>query len=302
MMDKLTFMTVSQIPDADIKYAVITARYRNQWILCRHKDRCTWEIPGGHREPGETALEAAHRELREETGAKDYDLNIVGAYRLTHGGLLCFAEIHTLGEIPAGSEIAQIELFEILPEDLTYGDVHRSLHKRVQNWLNLQSGAGELWDIYDENRQFTGRQHRRGDFLSPGDYHLSVHVWMRNSQGKFLMTKRSPNKGFPNMWETTGGSAVSGDDSLTAALREVYEETGLTLDPAKGKLFTTVRNHDTFSDVWVFQQDFDLADVVLLEGETCDAKYADREEILHMRTQGKLVHYEYLDDLLRVTY
>ena len=55
--------------DANIKYAVIVAQYQGKWILCRHNDRTTWEIPGGHRESDETPDEAAARELWEETGA-----------------------------------------------------------------------------------------------------------------------------------------------------------------------------------------------------------------------------------------
>lgn len=288
----------NEYEDQQLKYAVVAARYHGKWIFCRHKERFTWEIPGGHIEPGETPFEAARRELYEETGALDADIHIVGAYELYDRGLLCFAEVEQLGPIPAGSEIAQIQLFDTPPEDLTYGIVHQKLHHWVQGWLNLQSGADELWDVYDENRNPTGRTHRRGDYLKPGDYHLTVHVWMRNSEGKFLLTKRSPNKGFPNMWETTGGSALCGDDSLTAAIREVREETGLQLIAERGKVVLTKKGTDYFSDVWLFRQDFDLADVVLLEGETCDKMYASVSEIRRMRQEGKLVPFSYLDDLL----
>lgn len=55
----------------------------------------------------------------------------------------------------------------------------------------------ELWDVYDEKRNLTGRLHRRGDPLPEGDYHLVVQVWMRNSRGEYLLTKRTPNKPHP---------------------------------------------------------------------------------------------------------
>lgn len=284
--------------DEDLKYAVVAARYEGKWIFCRHKERASWEIPGGHVEPGETPLEAARRELYEETGALDADIHIVGAYMLCDCGLLCFAEVKTLGPIPVDSEIAEIRLFDSLPEDLTYGIVHVRLYHWVQGWLNFQSGAGEIWDIYDENRVLTCRKHRRGDYLANGDYHLVVHVWMLSSEGKFLLTKRSPNKGFPNMWETTGGSALSGDDSLTAAIREVQEETSLKLDPERGEVVHTYRGTDYITDVWLFRQDFDLADVVLLDGETCDVMYASADELLKLRQDGLLVPFSYLDKLL----
>ena len=302
-MLQMKFYPQCPVDEKEIKFAVIGARYQSQWILCRHRHRSTWEIPGGHREIGEPIDETARRELWEETGVIDANIRRIGSYSVEQNGeltygMLYFADVHTLGEVPKISEISQTALFEILPKDLTYPDIQPQLHRRVQGWLNLQSGAGEMWDVIDKDRNPTGRLHRRGDFLSPGEYHLVVHVWMMNSCGQFLMTKRSPNKGFPNMWETTGGSALAGDDSLTAALREVREETGLQLDPAKGKMLFSITEDEDICDVWFFHQDFDLADVVLLEGETCDVKYASKEQILQMRQDGAMVHYSYLDDLL----
>lgn len=159
----------------------------------------------------------------------------------------------------------------------------------VNHWLNRQSAAGELWDIYDEKRQLTGRVHPRGQELAAGDYHLVVHVWIRNSRGRFLLTKRSPNKGYGGMWESPGGAARAGDDSLSACLREIKEETGLSLDPAKGRIVKSYRGEGYFCDVWLFDQDFSLEDVVLQEGETCDCMRASAREILEMYRQGLFV-------------
>ena len=203
-----------------------------------------------------------------------------------------FAEIEKLPVLPG-----QAILTDRLPRELGCSDAVNQLFTHVQGWLNLQSSANELWDVYDENRNRTGRLHRRGDPLPKGEYHLVVYVWMLNSRGEFLLTKRSPNKGFPNMWESTGGSALAGDDSLTAAMREVKEETGLTLDPGKGRVLFTLQGDNYFSDVWLFRQDFDLADVVLQEGGTVDKMYADRETILVMARAGEFVPCSYLERL-----
>ena len=114
--------------DARQKYAVIIARYQGKLIWCRHRDRSTWEVPGGHIEAGETAIEAAARELREESGALSFSLKPVCWYRLhfSDGGmgsasLLCAADIHTLGELQA--EIAEVRTFDDMPPALTYPDI-----------------------------------------------------------------------------------------------------------------------------------------------------------------------------------
>lgn len=298
-MTEVTFYKQTEIDDSLLKFTVIAARYENHWIFSRHKARRTWEIPGGRREPGETIEEAARRELWEETGAEQAEIYPVSVYAVikdgeTKYGMLYFANVTRMGQLPAEFEMAQTQFTDKLPDELTYPDIVPHLFERVQAWMNLQSSANELWDVYDENRKPTGRLHRRGDPMEPGEYHLVVDVWMRNSRGEFLLTKRSPNKGFPNMWETTGGSALAGDDSLTAALREVKEETGLTLDPEKGKLMLSYRRCDNFKDVWLFLQDFDLADVVLQPGETSDKMYGDKETILRMWREGEFVPLIYL--------
>lgn len=304
-MTKVTFYQPTQIPDGELRIAVIAARHMDRWVFCRHKARTTWEAPGGHREEGESIDETARRELWEETGATDAEIQRVMAcgVETEQGqsyGMLFYADIRALGDVPAESEIGEVQLFEIPPEPLTYPELQPELFSCVQGWLNMRSSAEELWDVYDADRNLTGRLHRRGEFLAEGDYHLSISVWLLNQKGEYLLTKRAPNKGFPGMWESTGGSAIAGDDSLTAAVREVREETGLTVDPGRGKCIHSYRGSDYFMDVWLFLQDFDLADVVLQERETCDKMYASADKIEELRREGQFIPCRYIDPLLAI--
>ena len=302
-MIRVTFPDLGEIEDDQLLYAVIAARYQGKWIFSRHKERMTWEIPGGHREPGESIEAAARRELYEETGATEGEILPVCAYAVeTSGvrtcGMLYFAEVSRLEPLPE-SEIAEIAFTDALPDELTYPQIQPALYDRVQAWLNVRSGAGEIWDLYDAHRRPTGQTHRRGAPIPAGFYHLVVHVWVENSAGQFLLTKRSPNKGFPNLWECTGGSVLSGEDSLTAAIREVEEETGLVLSPENGRIVHCYSGKDYHTDVWLFRQEFDLEKVHLLEGETCDKMSASKADIMKLAKERALVPYSYVEKCLK---
>ena len=176
------------------------------------------------------------------------------------------------------------------------------------NYMRKELIAAELWDIYDINRNKTGRTVERGKPMANGEYHIVVNVWIKGSDGKWLISKRSPNKHFPNMWEATGGSALAGEDSLTAALREAKEELGIELCAENGYLFKTAvrqyRDFPDFLDIWVFNQDFPIESVVLQSGEACGAKWASSEEILEMEKSGEFIPmnvYPYLKELFENT-
>ena len=159
----------------------------------------------------------------------------------------------------------------------------------------------EIWDIYDKNRKKTGRFQERGVPLADGDYHLVVHIWVRNSVGEFFLTRRCADKEpFSGLWECTGGSALAGETSEEAALRETLEETGIDhRASARSCVFSYTRG-DWHGDVWLFETDFPLSSVRLQEHETTDAMWVDKAEVLAMLHDGQLCGYDYIEALMSV--
>ena len=111
------------------KYVVVLSEYEGNILLSRHKKRTTWETQGGHIEFGEEPLEAAKRELYEESGAIDFEIEplcdywagVEGTYDWANG-MVFHAIIRKLGDIPK-SEMAEIKQFDELPQNLTYPDI-----------------------------------------------------------------------------------------------------------------------------------------------------------------------------------
>ena len=121
----------ASVPDEDLSYVIIGARYREEWIFVRHRERESWELPAGHIEAGENPDSAAERELYEETGAVDSTLRVISDYQVTDGskqanGRLYLAEVRELGTLP-GFEIEEIKRCRELPQALTYPEVQSEL-------------------------------------------------------------------------------------------------------------------------------------------------------------------------------
>jgi 8-oxo-dGTP diphosphatase len=140
-MTEVKFYEPVYVPDSKLTYSVISAKYKGNWIFVRHQKRTTWEIAGGHIEEGETSLEAAGRELMEETGAVKFDLDCIATYSVTIDGetgwgRLYMAKVKEIGPIPDISEIAEMKLSDHLPMNLTHPDIQPLLFKKTVDYVS----------------------------------------------------------------------------------------------------------------------------------------------------------------------
>lgn len=135
-MFQVNIHDIDTAPEKDWTRVVCVARYNGKWAFVKHKERDTWEIPGGHIEPGETWQETACREMKEETGADIITAEPICLYSISSYGLLCYCEIEKLGDM-IDSEIEKVEFFDDIPENLTYPDTHALLFKTAKEYKRL---------------------------------------------------------------------------------------------------------------------------------------------------------------------
>ncbi len=131
------------VDDNLLKFAVIISRSNGKWVFCKHRERDTYEVPGGHREANETILETAKRELREETGAVDFEIkpicvySVKGKTRINENiddetfGMLFIANVFSFEEI--NSEIEKIILVDELVDNWTYPLIQPKLIEEARN-------------------------------------------------------------------------------------------------------------------------------------------------------------------------
>ena len=147
----------------------------------------------------------------------------------------------------------------------------------------------EKWDVYDEKRNPLNRTHTRGTEMVLGENHIVVDVWTVNSDNEILLTLRDPDKEiYPDLWENTGGSIVTGETSRSGAVRELFEETGIHAKEEELVFLGTKKEVTAFVDTYIVRKDLSLSELTMQKGETADAKWVTIHQLDKMIENGEI--------------
>ena len=149
----------------------------------------------------------------------------------------------------------------------------------------------EVLDIYDKNKQLTGKTMNRSQgkvALLDGEYVIQVKCWILNKENKILLTQRKKDKYNGGMWEPTGGLVTTGETSIEAIKRELFEEIGITVQEKKLKLIDSYRENHFFRDVYLIKDNITLDSIKFNDGEVADAKYVTIEEFKEMLENNEI--------------
>ena len=146
----------------------------------------------------------------------------------------------------------------------------------------------EFNDIYDENRNLTGKVHQRGTPWGLGEYGVVVCVWVYDGWGHLLLTRRAKGKSFAGTWENSGGAVQAGETSRQAIARELIEETGIQASPEEFEFLDTDLERNIFYDHYCLKRQVRLRDIVLQPGETDNVMWASFGKVHWMIRSGKI--------------
>lgn len=150
----------------------------------------------------------------------------------------------------------------------------------------------EKWELLNADGIPTGKTIVRGETLRAGQYHLVEHIWIVDSKGRILIQRRNPNlRLMPGIWAATGGSAIAGEDSESAARRELFEELSIRTSPGELVYGGRMRRRNSFTDLWILYRDIDSTSLRLQPEEVAAVRWVTTEELLEMLEDRRFHHY-----------
>lgn len=150
----------------------------------------------------------------------------------------------------------------------------------------------EKWDLLDAEGRPTGKTIVRGEYLRSGQYHLVEHIWIVDRKGRLLIQRRADHlRLMPGVWAVNSGSAVSGEESETAARRELFEELSIRTEPGELVYGGRMRRRNSFTDLWILYRDVDNTTLQLQKEEVAETRWVTPEELTAMLTDRSFHHY-----------
>lgn len=142
----------------------------------------------------------------------------------------------------------------------------------------------ELVDVYDKNKNITGKIIKREDIelLNEDEYIITVHCFIINSINQILLTQRSLTKNRGGRWEETHGALKAGEISIRGIQRELKEEIGIDVQINELKLVQTLKRKNKFRDIYIIKKDIPLETIEYNDGEVMDCKYVTLEQFKTM--------------------
>lgn len=147
----------------------------------------------------------------------------------------------------------------------------------------------ELIDVYDRNGSLMGTVRDKEAPLGPDEYRMAVGMWIVDQEGRIFLTRRSMEKKYaPGKWENPAGHVQAGETPIHAVIRELYEETGLSVAESQITLLGCSCNWPYLGRDYGVRMDVEPSQVRLQEGETCDAKLVSYKNFRAMYNSGEL--------------
>lgn len=156
----------------------------------------------------------------------------------------------------------------------------------------------EYWDVYDAERKRTGKLHKRGHRMNPGEYNVVCEAWIVSGD-RLLVTQRCRYKNYGGLWECTGGAVKAGESSIECMKREIKEEIGIAVSDSE-LVFRGTKNGATFFiDCYELHKNITLSDLTLQKEEVADAKFVTIDEFERMNRDRMLMPglYDFMKEL-----
>lgn len=161
----------------------------------------------------------------------------------------------------------------------------------------------EYWDIYDKDRNFTGKKKGKYEKWNEGEYHLAVEGWIINSKKQILVQQRSDKcEILPGVWALTTGRVISGETTRQGCVRELKEELGIEVKEDECELVSTYFKNrlGMIWDIYFVRKDIELDKITLQEEEVARVKLVNTDEFRQMLSDKVMYEYEEIYDLLDI--